>query len=99
MSGQKLCQILAPALLAEQRLLSFQNEKFVHLAALLTTVLINRHIFSFPFAGQHSACLCSNLFVPFQARFNVRMSPDERDMHSVQKALEVCSQSIIQDSP
>ena len=50
-SGQKLCQILAPALLAAQGFLSFQNKKFIRLTTLLTTVLINRHIFSFTFAN------------------------------------------------
>ena len=50
MSGQKLRQIFAPALLAVQCLLPFQNKKFVHLAALLATVLIYRHVFSFMFA-------------------------------------------------
>jgi hypothetical protein len=49
-SGQKFCQIFAPALLAAQCLLPFQNKKFVHLAALLATVLIYRHTFSFMFA-------------------------------------------------
>ena len=46
-SGQKLCQILTPALLAVQWFLSFQDKKFIRLAALFATVLINRHIFSF----------------------------------------------------
>ena len=43
MSGQKLGQILSPALLALHWFLSFQNQKFINLTALLTTVLINRH--------------------------------------------------------
>ena len=46
-SGQKLCEILTPALLAAQGFLSFQNKKFIHLTALLTAVFVNRHIFSF----------------------------------------------------
>jgi len=46
-SGQKLCQILTPALLAAHWFLSFQNQKFINLTTLITTVLINRHIFSF----------------------------------------------------
>jgi hypothetical protein len=53
-SGQKFCQILTPALLAAQRLLSFHNKKFIRLAALLTTVFINRHIFSFTFADANT---------------------------------------------
>ena len=47
MGGQKLCQILTPALLAAQCFLFFQDKKFIGLAALLATVLINWHIFSF----------------------------------------------------
>ncbi len=50
MGRQQLRQILAPAVFASEFLLSFQNKKFIHLATLLTTVFINRHIFSFPFA-------------------------------------------------
>jgi hypothetical protein len=46
-SGQKLCEILTPALLAAHWFLSFQNQKFINLTTLLTTVFINRHIFSF----------------------------------------------------
>ena len=47
MGGQKLCQILASALLATQWFLSFQDKKFIRLTTLLTTVLINWHISSF----------------------------------------------------
>ena len=50
MGGQKLCQILTPALLAAQCFLFFQDKKFIGLAALLATVLIYRHVFSFMFA-------------------------------------------------
>lgn len=48
MGRQQLRQILAPALFASEFLLSFQNKKFIHLAALLTTVFINRHIILLP---------------------------------------------------
>ena len=55
--GQKLCQILTPALLAAQGFLSFQNKKFIRLTAFLTTVFINRHIVSFTFTdAKHPAC-------------------------------------------
>ena len=63
-SGQKLCQILTPALLAAQRLLSFHNKKFIRLAALLTTVFINRHNFLlYVCRRQHPVCRWSTLFV------------------------------------
>jgi hypothetical protein len=42
-SGQQLRQIPASALLAEQLLLFSYNEKFIHPAAFLTAILINRH--------------------------------------------------------
>ncbi len=62
-SGQKLCQILAPALLAAQEFLSSQNKKLIRLAALLTAILINRHdLLLYVYRLQHPPCLRSNLF-------------------------------------
>jgi len=50
MSGQLLRQILASALFAVKFLLLTQNEEFIHLAALLTVVLKNRHRFPLMFS-------------------------------------------------
>ena len=47
MRRQQLRQILAPALFASEFLLLSYNEKLILLTTPLTTVLINRHIFSF----------------------------------------------------
>jgi hypothetical protein len=98
-SGQKLCKILTPALFAAQGFLSFQNKKFIRLTAFLTTVFINRHIFSFTLTDEHPAYLCSNLFVLLEARFSARIHPDELDTHRVQKAPQAYFDLITQDFP
>jgi len=97
-SGQKLCQILAPALLAAQWFLSSQNKKLIHLTALLTTVLINRHdLLLHVCRRQHPACLRSILFVLPEARLSARIPPDELGTHCIQKAPQAYFELTSQD--
>jgi len=55
-SGQLLRQVLASALFAVKFLLLTQNEEFIHLAALLTVVLKNRHLFPLMFSIPTPPC-------------------------------------------
>jgi len=80
-SGQKLCEILTPALLAAQHFLSFQNKKFIRLTAFLATVLINRHIFSFMFANANTLFARALIFLSHEALFSARIRPDELGRH------------------
>ena len=99
-SGQKLCQILTPALPAVQGFLSFQNKKFIHFTAFLTTVFINRHIVSFTLKDSNTLPAYTLIFiVPFQACFSVRILPDELDTHRIQKAPQAYFELITQDFP